>query len=540
MSDADDTQARRTMFRKTVNDLQTAANLRISKRFFKNITGGPNTFYCNIDSEILLRIIAKGGGLLVDEASKASYILSEDPSKDNRELPMQFIIDCVIKNKLLDKDTYISSKKSIPFKKCRLQKRLYNCENHVQDVSPRNDKENTDNPSGSLEDEPEVFPSTINNRKENIFSTDVDSLPQTLTNHSKKIAINNDKAMDWFFDQTGPEINNQSVSSDRKRKKYTLDEDLAIIRHLIRNKIYASTGGDRVWRTMEHQRVTTHTWGSMKARLKKVILVNMNSYGIPALWKAQLTGNLSFIEDDDMIEEYESPPLQNSKSCDTVEREKSRKALKRTNHDIVTGIELITAEEEVGGKENERVGDSHAKETNLEQIAQSSLQFGSFEPIQFPARKKQRSIKTDLIHKRKKKPYGEEANSLTSPGVEFDESDSSFSLSTVYEFLPQNNSCSKKNNNTLDSELEENAEHISKPHSHQNYRNERSRETKKHKSSHASAPNKKVNISLQFKISFLMDKYDLSLEEAMYLLEKKGFNLHQAIKWFHDSSSDDD
>ncbi|XP_059176395.1 uncharacterized protein LOC131956058 isoform X2 [Physella acuta] len=81
-------------------------------------------------------------------------------------------------------------------------------------------------------------------------------------------------------------------STDLKgRKKYSVDDDFKIIKYLINHGRYSETGGNTIWKFMQAVQVTDHTSQSMKARFKKIILPNIESYDIPAQWKAKLTGN---------------------------------------------------------------------------------------------------------------------------------------------------------------------------------------------------------------------------------------------------------
>lgn len=91
------------------------------------------------------------------------------------------------------------------------------------------------------------------------------------------------------------------------RKKYSHNDDIKIIKHLIHHDNYSQSGGNTVWKMMESVKVTDHTYQSMKARFHKIIIPNIDSYDIPAEWKKKLTG----VEDSEEIEETEDPSFSN-------------------------------------------------------------------------------------------------------------------------------------------------------------------------------------------------------------------------------------
>ncbi|KAK3760910.1 hypothetical protein RRG08_042125 [Elysia crispata] len=178
---------------------------------------------------LLVQAPDRGGGELADSPEEATFLLSEHKSdcKGDKNLPLQFIVDCVKKNSFIDPKKYRES---------------------YQDKSPI-----SVNP-----------PSTSTANVEDVVSDD-ELFSRTFTLQVSKSAL-------------------------AGRSKYTDAEDLKIIRYLIFNKKCNETGGNVVWKQKQAAKVTDHPHQSMKARFKKKILPDVNSYDIPDMWKKMLSG----------------------------------------------------------------------------------------------------------------------------------------------------------------------------------------------------------------------------------------------------------
>ncbi|XP_012943684.1 uncharacterized protein LOC101863615 isoform X2 [Aplysia californica] len=215
---------------------RTAMSFRFYRTLFRNEDGSPIMFYSDYQSESLRQIIERGGGYIVGERNKCRYALCEKKTDDRLSqgfLSVQFVLDCVKKNRLLDESRYRQSLRS-----------SQNGESSCQSQKS----------SRRVVEEPDAF---------DLSSFKADSLPL----HTGK----------------------RSLYSGRI--KYTDAEDLKMIRYIVDNKRYSEIGGNILWKNMEALRVTLHTHQSMKARFRNVILKQINAYDIPAVWKAKLTGD---------------------------------------------------------------------------------------------------------------------------------------------------------------------------------------------------------------------------------------------------------
>ncbi|XP_052270496.1 ras guanine nucleotide exchange factor P-like isoform X2 [Dreissena polymorpha] len=78
------------------------------------------------------------------------------------------------------------------------------------------------------------------------------------------------------------------------RNKYTMQEDVAMMKYLIDTCTYTQAGGNRVWKDMEMMKITSHTAQSMSARFRKTIVPNIEKYRdhIEKHWIPRLTGSL--------------------------------------------------------------------------------------------------------------------------------------------------------------------------------------------------------------------------------------------------------
>ncbi|GFO38770.1 telomeric repeat-binding factor 2-interacting protein 1-like [Plakobranchus ocellatus] len=214
---------------------------RFSRTLFTEEDGAPCLFYFEDNLPDLLEVIHKGSGELADSPNKAKILLCENKSDrlvGQGYLPLEYVIDCVKKNTLLDKEQY------------RAQK-LADC---------------------------------AASTSHNVCSTP--AAAGQSTSSAQDNDMDSDEASFW---QPSSIVRIQS-SSLAGRSKYTDCEDFKIIRHLIVHKKYRETGGNLVWKQMEALKVTSHTHQSMKARFKKKILPELDSYDIPDKWKALLCG----------------------------------------------------------------------------------------------------------------------------------------------------------------------------------------------------------------------------------------------------------
>ncbi|XP_033743652.1 telomeric repeat-binding factor 2-interacting protein 1-like [Pecten maximus] len=89
------------------------------------------------------------------------------------------------------------------------------------------------------------------------------------------------------------------------RTKYSLADDLAILKHFEKNReLVSMCSGLKIWRDMSLVKVTDHSAESMKDRFKKRILPNIDSYDVSRNIKFLLTKNAKYLADSDhLIEE---------------------------------------------------------------------------------------------------------------------------------------------------------------------------------------------------------------------------------------------
>ncbi|RUS79161.1 hypothetical protein EGW08_013069, partial [Elysia chlorotica] len=211
------------------HQLTSSTFIRISRTLFMQEDAAPYTFYFAEQLQDLQKIIHRGGGELADSPREASYVLSENrlDCKGGKYLPLQFIVDCVKRNTFLNPEKY--------------------CQAHGIKSICAQDRPSTSTARDQCED-----------------------------------------SDDEFFTRTSNIL--VSESATKGRSKYTDAEDLKIIRYLIFQKKCKETGGNMVWKEMQAAKLTDHTHQSMKARFKKKILPDIDSYDIPEFWKRQLTG----------------------------------------------------------------------------------------------------------------------------------------------------------------------------------------------------------------------------------------------------------
>ncbi|ELT88173.1 hypothetical protein CAPTEDRAFT_228854 [Capitella teleta] len=66
------------------------------------------------------------------------------------------------------------------------------------------------------------------------------------------------------------------------RKKYTLQDDMAIINFIIDDNLCTKIKGNAIWKSMAASQVTKCTWQSMKDRFRKVIIRDLSHYPLKA------------------------------------------------------------------------------------------------------------------------------------------------------------------------------------------------------------------------------------------------------------------
>ncbi|KAK0062665.1 nipped-B-like protein isoform X3 [Biomphalaria pfeifferi] len=201
-------------------------NFNFSVILFRNYEDfSPKIFFVKTQDDELSSLIEKGGGYITDNASEADVLLCETRT------------DPLINNGYLP-FSFITD--------CIVKNRFIHTDNYRQVLGL--------NPSASKD-----INVSDNTGDENVLGPV----------ESTRVKLSKD-------DFTG-------------RKKYTLSDDLNIIKYLINNDVYTKTGGNVVWKQMESLQVTQHTYQSMKARFK-LILNHIDNYDIPDDWKAKLNG----------------------------------------------------------------------------------------------------------------------------------------------------------------------------------------------------------------------------------------------------------
>ena len=64
-------------------------------------------------------------------------------------------------------------------------------------------------------------------------------------------------------------------------KKFTIDEDMAIIMYIIKNQRFKNVKGEKLWKLMEERQVVLdRSWSSMMSRFKKFIIKNITMYSL--------------------------------------------------------------------------------------------------------------------------------------------------------------------------------------------------------------------------------------------------------------------
>ena len=78
------------------------------------------------------------------------------------------------------------------------------------------------------------------------------------------------------------DINTSIVRGFRQNANYyDKDEDMKILNFIIENKRFNDLGGNDVWKVMQDRKILDgRSWHSMKERFRKVILKNIDSYGL--------------------------------------------------------------------------------------------------------------------------------------------------------------------------------------------------------------------------------------------------------------------
>ncbi|XP_013084574.2 telomeric repeat-binding factor 2-interacting protein 1-like [Biomphalaria glabrata] len=208
-------------------NLKSMLNFNFSVILFRNYEDfSPKIFFVKTQDDELSSLIEKGGGYITDNASEADVLLCETRN------------DPLINNGYLP-FSFITD--------CIVKNRFIHTDNYRAEVLGLNPSTSKDiNVSDNTGDENVLGPV-----------------------ESTRVKLSQD-------DFTG-------------RKKYTLSDDLNIIKYLINNDVYTKTGGNVVWKQMESLQVTQHTYQSMKARFK-LILNHIDNYDIPDDWKAKLNG----------------------------------------------------------------------------------------------------------------------------------------------------------------------------------------------------------------------------------------------------------
>ncbi|XP_021367123.1 telomeric repeat-binding factor 2-interacting protein 1-like isoform X2 [Mizuhopecten yessoensis] len=86
------------------------------------------------------------------------------------------------------------------------------------------------------------------------------------------------------------------------RSRYSLQDDLAILKHFEKNRELASMiNGLKIWKDMSSLKVTEHSAESMKDRFKKRILPIIDSYHVSSSVKFLLTKKTKYLADSDHL-----------------------------------------------------------------------------------------------------------------------------------------------------------------------------------------------------------------------------------------------
>ncbi|KAJ9575972.1 hypothetical protein L9F63_007161 [Diploptera punctata] len=71
------------------------------------------------------------------------------------------------------------------------------------------------------------------------------------------------------------------ISLSKRRKDYTKDEKMKILKYIINEKAYDSVKGRKFWEVMQARRICPgRTWQSMKEHFMKQIVPNINKFDI--------------------------------------------------------------------------------------------------------------------------------------------------------------------------------------------------------------------------------------------------------------------
>lgn len=157
------------------------------------------------------------------------------------------------------------------------------------------------------------------------------------------------------------------------RNAYSPEEDAAILNYVSKHK--TETGGNRLWQEMEKQRVTSHSWQSMKYRYKARLAKKQTG-----AMKVEKTEGSKTAEEKTEVEGNQETAVQKS-SCEEdvseTDQTQANAQLMQTGNtpetvDAQTSVSLQEQEQHVSQKTDEQPNDGQQSDTVEAEAAQSS------------------------------------------------------------------------------------------------------------------------------------------------------------------------
>lgn len=122
----------------------------------------------------------------------------------------------------------------------------------------------------------------------------------------------------------------KNSASVRNARLYTKDEDVKILKYIIKQQVIDKTKGNVVWKQMEQIKVTARSWQGMKDRFRKNIVYNLGDFSIRDKHREQ-------IEDLYGICNTNTEPSQESSSSEAASVEPSTRCGSPEHHSDVAG-----------------------------------------------------------------------------------------------------------------------------------------------------------------------------------------------------------
>ena len=141
---------------------------------------------------------------------------------------------------------------------------------------PRSRSGNSDDFDELVENYMETFTSNMNDDDSDLAYGFSDWISDIYYESWKKFHINLVDNMKWYKESTIQYPSLTNITTTRLKRNYSEEEDVKILKFLIKHRMFSQTKDDKLWSVMEEQNVILRRSGqSMKDRFNKKISPNI-------------------------------------------------------------------------------------------------------------------------------------------------------------------------------------------------------------------------------------------------------------------------